>query len=283
MIQKIKVENYNPKEDVKLFLRFLNHKYFKQHRLYIFSAFPELKEMMGNDLNTRSVVKKFIEHQNKINARKIRVAVAAERADLLARQKNMFLALQKSMEYEWKEATVYRALPTIAPFSPFGRNMFCFSITRAITGRFKRGLVRVAAHEISHFIFFDYLERVEKKEKITLSPPAKYFLKEALTAAIFNERPLKTALGIKKTYNGNYELWDIFLKEKGGKPKQIVDFIRERYRNAKDFEDFLHGLILLFYKNEKRFKEKQKFWNTHGKTIFSKRNLLKRYRKPIAI
>lgn len=283
MIPKIKIENYNPREDVKLFLRFIDHEYFRQHRSYIFSAFPELREMMKDDSNTRRVIKRFIECQNVTNAKKIKAAIMQERADLSLRQKNMFLALQKSMRYEWKKTIVYRALPTIAPFSPFGRNVFYFSITRAITGGFERNLIRVAAHEISHFIFFDYLKRIEKREKIILSPPAKYFLKEALTAAIFNEKPLKTALGIVKTYSGNYELWDVFLKEKWRKPRQIVDFIREKYRNTKNFEGFLRELILTFNKKERDFEEKQKFWNAHGKAIFSKRNLLKQYSTPIII
>ena len=283
MIPHIKIENYSIDKDIKLLLRFLNHEYFVQHRFYILSAFPELKRLIENGVSDESAVKTFIEKQAEIHGKEIEKAITEEKADVEKRQKNIFLALKKSMEYKWKEPIIYYAIPTIAPFCPFNEPTFYFSITKVLSGGYKKSCLHIAAHEISHFIFFYYLKYVEEKNKITLLPQSKYFLKEALTAAIFNEEPLKTTLGITKKYNGNFELWDIFLVEKNNKPQQIVDYIRKKYVDSNNFEKLIEDLIITFNKSAKKFEEKQNLWNTYGKKMREKPDILKEYKKAIFI
>jgi len=144
----------------------------------------------------------------------------------------------------------------------------------------------VAVHEISHFIFFEYLKKINDINSISLPRDAKYYLKESLTGALFNEEPLRTELKIE-TYLGNPEVQDIFIKSEPNHTELLVDYIRRKYvenkQNNKNFEKFLTSTILKFNDVSEEFSNKRKIWHCWGKELQKNEVELLEYRKPIEI
>ena len=90
------------------------------------------------------------------------------------------MALLEIMDYQYDNPVVYKAAPTILPFSPFGNNVFYFSILGEIKGKTNKNILSIGIHEISHFIFFEMLKKIENKKKLILPNDIKNYLKEAL-------------------------------------------------------------------------------------------------------
>lgn len=285
IIPKILIE-VDKNQEIPLFSKFLNHPEFPGHRKMILQVFPELKELIKSSENEEEAVAKFIDQfYSKYN---IDISSAIEGGtEEMKESPKALQALGEAMDYNWPENITYIAIPTILPFSPFNNNTFYFSILDRITKKGKKNVLMVAIHEISHFIFFEMLEEIENAEQISLNSDTRHYLKESLTAAIFNEEPLRSSLKIKDDYLGNPEIRDIHIKDQESPVKLIVEYIQKKYTESKNndikFTDFLKDIILLFNGSSEKFSKKRQIWNQYGKELFKNEITLADYRQPIEV
>ncbi len=277
----------NLEREVNVFLNFLNHPDYPQKRNSILKTFPDLKSLLEKSENEKTTVRNFIVNFRKKH--KTIVKIILLRNGLLLK-KNGQIALQglaNIMDYQWPKPITYIAIPTILPFSPFGDNIFYFSILRQINSKKpNKDILYITIHEISHFIFFDLLKKIEKKNKFKLTKDAMNYLKEALTAALLNQKIFLSLFGLKEDV-GNPEIRDLFI-ETDEKVKTIRNFIQEFYiqrvkKEKKSFEVFLDELINIFISIAPDLSRKRLIWNRYGRTLIEKPKILAQYRKPIPI
>jgi hypothetical protein len=284
----IVVNDWNIAAETKIFLKFLRHPDFPTHRQFILDAFPALRFLLNSISSARrerTIVRQFLDDFYASNSTAISAAVQKSRARIKRDSQEGLRLLSAAMGYRWKKKIVYEAFPTILPFSPFGTNRFYFSILSELVGKRSQDVLMIALHEISHFIFFDYLKKIERSGKFMLQPDARHYVKEALTAALFNEEPMKSFLGLAE-YAGNPEIRNLYLKSGAGNSVRITDWIRKRYRtympiSTESFAELLTELIDAVRRKQSEFKKKRKFWNMHGKNIFSSEMLKKQYEQTI--
>jgi len=275
--------------ETRLFHNFLNHPKFPENRSYILKAFPELENLIDKSKDELLYdLKQFIDNFYRENE-KIISEINNKATKLLEKESSVVLeALGNLMEYDWEEKIVYLAIPSILPFSLFGKKSFSFSILSKIRGKEKHGpknILRIAIHEISHIIFLSQLEKIEEKVDIKLSVDIEHYLKEALVASLLNQEPLKELLKLKN-YQGNPEIRELHLEDDGEIIK-IADYITRQYEKAKSdnksFEIFLTELIGTFNKKSGKFTEKRSLWKMHGIKILKNIDILTDYKKPIKI
>lgn len=285
-LPKLILLDYDKNKDLKIFVRFLNNQYHKQHRNMILRAFPELKELLEKEKNDEFAVRKLIENVYVKYSSEIKRIIEESKKLIKTNSEGAFRALGIAMEYQWGKDAVYTAIPTLLPFCPFENNKFYFSVLWQIKKGPNKDLLMIAIHEISHFIFFDYLKKVKNGEKILTNHNLKYFLQESLTTALFNTKPLKRFF---KTENqlGNPEIRELYVQAKNNKPEKIADYIKEKYIKSKEnkqtFENFITAIVAEFINKPTDFEEKRILWNKNGVSIFSEPTLLKEYQKPIRI
>jgi len=273
------------KKEPEVFLNFLNNSQFPQNRNKIFQAFPDLKSRLDttDEKQEKEIIYQFISDFYKKNREKID-RIIKESEDLTQEKGEVALeALSDLMDYEWPRDLIYNAVPTILPFSPFQKNSFNFSILGKIYGKNEKDVLCIAIHEISHFIFYDLLDKME----IKIQNDARHYFKEALTAVILNEEPLRGILELND-YAGNPEIRDIQIQKKDGVILKLVDFIKEYYqrikiKEGKEFNIFLKKILNIIISVSGDLSEKRKIWNNYGNQIFKDENLLKQYSDPIKI
>jgi len=281
------------KQEIWSFYSFLNHSEFPELRYSVLGAYPKLENTLNKSKDeVLQILEQFIndfykKHENIIST------INNEATNLLEQESPQALKmLGNIMEYKWKEKITYFAIPTILPFSPFRKNSFSFSILSKIKenkGCRPKNILRIAIHEISHIIFLEQLEKIEEKESIKLSTDVKHYLKEALTASLSNQEPLKGLLELKD-YQGNPEIRELYLEDDGEKIK-IADYITKQYlktrKNNKSFEKFLTDLIKTFNKKSDEFTEKRNMWRVlwkkHKMKLFKDLYILDDYKKSIKI
>lgn len=277
----------NLEQETKLFLSFLNHPDYPQKRNSILKTFPDLKTLLEKSKNKKTIVRNFVKNFYKKHKTDIRIILL--RSQLLLK-KNGRIALQRLaeiMEYQWPKPITYIAEPTILPFSPFGNNIFYFSILKQINEKkLNKDILYVAIHEISHFVFFDLLKKIENKNKFKLPKDAMNYLKESLTAALLNQKLFLTLFGLKEDI-GNPEIRDLYIVTYG-KTKTIRNFIQELYiqrvkKEKKSFEFFFGELIKIFISITPALSKKRLIWNHYGRTLFEKPKILVQYKKAIQI
>ncbi|MFZ1019418.1 MAG: hypothetical protein WAN61_00295 [Minisyncoccia bacterium] len=263
----------------------MNHSEFPQHRKSILQAFPELRELLKNSKNEKIIVQKFINQFYLKHQDAITLAIQESQKEI----KINHLAIKtlgESMDYHWKNNINYIAIPTILPFSPFSKNVFYFSIFDRIMGTGKRNILTVAIHEISHFVFFDLLKKIERKEKFSLPLDAKYYEKEILTTALLNEEPLRTVLKINN-YLGNRDIRDIYVADQNKTIKSFVDYARDQYsknrKSNEEFKKFLTEFTKMIYKISKELSQKRLIWNRWGSELFKNKIAFASYKKPIKL
>jgi len=288
-IPSIKIK-YDLDKETELFLSFLHHSFFPQHRSKIFRAFPELEILLQTTKNKNQeklIIKKFIKEFRKKNAKKIKRIIIQSENLLKKKSKKALTELAKLMDYRWpKNHSGYIAMPTILPFSPLGNNIFYFSILGQIKGKDKKNALFIAIHEISHFIFYNILKEIERKIKKSTPDDLKNYLKEALTVVLLNQKPLSNILKLRD-YKGNPEIQDLQVK-KNGKIISFTEFINEYYqiikvKNKKNFKVFLRKILDILLPISKEFSEKRIVWNRHGNQLYKKLSTLRLYQKPIKI
>jgi len=285
ILPKILIEA-DKNQEISLFSNFLNHPEFPGHRKMILQVFPNLKKIIESGENEKKAVTKFVDQFYSKHNIDISSAIK-ESTEEMKESPKVLRALGEAMEYSWPENVTYIAIPTILPFSPFNGNTFYFSILGRITKKEKKNVLMVAIHEISHFIFFEMLKEIENTEQISLNFNTRHYLKESLTAAIFNEEPLRSSLKIKDDYLGNPEIRDIHIKGQESPVKSIVEYIREKYTESKNndikFTDFLKDIILSFNRLSEKFSKKRQIWNQCGKELFKNEITLADYKQPMEV
>ena len=275
----------NKKGETKLFLKFLNHPEFPQHKQLILRAFPDLREMLKDSVNETRTIQKFID-QFYLKHQRATALAFKESLKEMESGTRAIKTLGNVMNFSWRKNIIYIATPTILPFSPFGKNIFYFSILDRVFGTSKRNILVVAIHEISHFVFFDLLKKIEKKEKFSLSTDAKYYGKEILTTALFNEEPLRNILKINN-YLGNPDVRDIYIIDQNKLTENLINYTREKYLKSKkdgeDFKKFLTEFTKMLYGISKELSQKRFIWNCYGNKLFKNKKALTSYKKPIKL
>ncbi|MDD5098724.1 MAG: hypothetical protein PHP35_00010 [Candidatus Colwellbacteria bacterium] len=284
---KIKVMN-SAESELKLFLKFLHHDFHKQQRNIILSSFPELQSKITNnpDLSEESVVGDFINDFYQSNSEKIKLIITKDEQLLDARGDDVLSALRTLMDADWPQDKVFYAVPTILPFSPFENDTFFYSILGEIkTGRSSKNILFFAAHEISHFVFYDALKKMTDIQN-TLSKESEHYLKEALAVAILNENPLKEILKIEN-YSGNPELNGLNLSIDGkviGFTSFISDYYHEhKIANKEKFGDVLFSLINILSAADKDLILKKDIWNKYGLKLNQNPSAISEYFEPMKI
>ena len=126
--------------------------------------FPELKSLLEKSKNDKTTIRNFVVNFYKKHEADIESILLKSQLFL---KKNGKMALQKlaeTMEYQWPKPITCIAIPTILPFSPFGNNVFYFSILKQIDNKKpNKDILYIAIHEISHFIFFDLLKKMKRE------------------------------------------------------------------------------------------------------------------------
>ena len=283
---KIKIKK-DTNNEVKLFLTFLHHPYYPRHQTLIFQNFPDLKNLLKNSKNEKRIIKEFLFNFYDIHKNKIDKIIKKSELLIQKNGKSVLKNLSNLMDYQWSKSIIYYAIPTILPFSPFGTNKFYFSILGQIYNKSRKNILFIASHEISHFIFYDFLKKIEQKIKKSVPDDLKNYFKEALAAVLLNRKPLCNILDLHK-YEGNPEIRDLQIKKPNGAIISFVQFIDEYYRTAKEknkksFENFLEEILNIFLSISKEFSKKRIIWNRYGKQLLEKPKALHLYQKPIQI
>ena len=274
-------------EESNLFLRFLHHPYYIQNRALILTAFPQLKQLLKTSGTELSAVRLFINkfyQENRITIDKI---IKRNTKILNQYGSSALSTLLNITEYQYNKPIIFKAIPTILPFSPFKNNIFYFSILNEIKHRANTNAVIIGMHEISHFIVLDLLKQLEDKTNSMLHEDAKNYLKEALAVIILNQQPLRNILKLKN-YKGNPELQFLTIQKTDGNIISFIDFLQESYDNLitkqhKTFRFFLEYLLNIALSITPSLIEKRKLWNQYGKCIFANSTLSQLYGKPIKI
>ena len=287
---KIIVKNFNIENEVKLFVRFLNHPYYPQHRNLILNAFKELRNLLTDDKkNDKKILTKFINEFYEENKKNIKPIFKKSNTIIDTKGRLALNTLAKIMNYKWEDKSIkYFAVPTILPFSPFENNVFYFSILGEIKGMKNKNILMIAMHEISHFIFYDQLKKIEQQKGQQLPVDAKNYIKESLTAFLLNQKAINKILKFTELYKGNPEIWGIKIQKGNEKPVELFNFIEDLYKlicvkNKKSFQIFLNVLIDKAFIISKEFSKKKKIWNRYGKKIYDTPRFSNLYSKAIKI
>jgi hypothetical protein len=273
----------------EMFFAFLNHPKFPTHRKFIFRAFQELESKLENcedkkeeEKRVKEFISKFYEGNGEV------IAAIEEKSErkIIEESNKALEVLSDAMEYSWGKGVTYIATPTVLPFSPFGDNIFYFSILGEIFKRGETKVIEIMIHEISHFIFFEMLASIQREENLEISEALIHYTKEALTAALFRSDPMVEFFGTEE-YTGNPEIRELYVKPGSEKKVSLIDYIAMRYIQAKKkenyFYSFLKSLILTMSNIEKEIEEKGKLWKKYGKSIFSEEGLLSEYKKEMLV
>jgi len=269
--------------EVNIFLDFLHHREYPQHRNIIFLHFPKLKEMIGDDEeNERAIVESFLKNTREKNKEKIGSATKYIQNEIEQKGERTLTILADLMDYGWPENNEkYVLVPTIFPMCPFNGNTFFFSIYKALEGVTEYPKVlAVAMHEISHMILFEIL----REKNISLDSYTTYFIKE-LIAPILVYQDNFTGV-FKKEIVGNYNVLEIYFNVDRHTIKAF-DYFLEKFNKNKEkgltFGTFLDDMISICLKIKESIKEKRDFDNTHGIQILKNSELLKQFREPILV
>ncbi|MEK6917676.1 MAG: hypothetical protein AABW51_01895 [Nanoarchaeota archaeon] len=159
----------------------------------------------------------------------------------------IMLALSEIVEQKWdeKDKKVYGrvSLNTICPRYIKVRTFDLFY-------RFNdKDMIRVAIHELSHFIYFDKWKKVfpKTKEKEFDNPHLIWHLSEMVPKIILNDKRIQKIFKYKFTSYNVYENFKL-----NGKP--LLLYLQEFYDNREDFEDFLKKSWKFVQKYEKEIK-----------------------------
>jgi len=280
-------ENIDLNREMDLFFSFLHHPYYVQNRNFIFQVFPELEKLLEKQGEKKQIIKLFISKFYGDNKNEIQKIIQKNKNILMKKSELSLIALFGIMDYQYEKPVVYKAAPTILPFSPFGDDIFYFSILGEINGKADKNILTIGIHEISHFIFSDILKKIENKRDVILPDDVKNYLKEALAVVILNQEPLCGILELKN-YKGNPEIQNLRIEKPDGSIKTFTDFLNECYdaikmKKQKSFCVFLEKIISILLPIAPEFAKKRVLWNKYGKKVLKEPKIIKLYSKPIKI
>jgi hypothetical protein len=285
-LPKIELKS-SPEAEVGLFLKFLHHDFHKQQKNIILNSFPELKNDLDNigDRKEEDIIKNFVLNFYDQNTNKITSIIENDTQSLSQKGETILNALGNLMDDDWFERTTFYATPTILPFSPFEEDTFYYSILGKIrNSSTQKNVLYIAAHEISHFIFYDTLKSLAIPN--TLSKEGEHYLKEALAPAVLNEEPLKEILELEN-YSGNPELHGLNLSV-NGENIGFTEFISSYYHKHKiidkeNFSSILFALIDIMSTIDEELIAKKEIWNKYGMKMNENSEALENYKKPILL
>jgi hypothetical protein len=279
-------------KDVTLFRLFLDANEWYPKRKQITTFYPRIEAVMHHrpDFNgsVGTIVRDmYARHHDSIEK------CARVMDDEILQSEPAFAALGKCMACADLGRRSFSAIPTLLPFSPLDpdRSTFMFSVARDVAGfRHERSRYSViAVHEISHFIFFDQLQRWCDHTKKHLNDAAIHYFKEALTAAVMDEDEFRIVFDYAATfsssgrYPGNPELQGL-LFSKDGREEGIVEmFKREIVRAADGYRAGLDKMLGLFSEVGGVLATKWKLWNEISREPNKQGELLTMYRQPIQV
>jgi hypothetical protein len=280
-------ESIDLDRETDLFLNFLHHRYYVQNRNFIFQVFPELEKLLEKQEKEKQIIKSFISKFYSDNKSEIHKIIQKNKNLLIEKSEPSLIALLEIMGYQYDKSVVYKAAPTILPFSPFGDNIFYFSILGEIKGKTDKNILTIGIHEISHFILLNLLKMIENKKGIILPDDVKNYLKEVLAVVILNQEPLCSILELKN-YKGNPEIQSLKIEKQDNSIKTFTDFLNEYYyivktKKQKSFCVFLEGIINILLPIAPEFAKKRVLWNEYGKKVLREPKLIKLYSEPIKI
>ncbi len=275
--------------EIKLFLSFLHHSYYRRNREKILSAFPDLRDKLDMAKDERLAVSDFIKQFYKENQPQIEKVVQDVRVIFENKSGQALKELGSLMDYQWERGIVYTAIPTVLPFSPFQGNTFFFSILADLKKRQTKdkNALSVAIHEISHFIFLKQIKEGKlADESKKLSKETLDYLKEALAVVVLNQPSLRKILLIEG-YIGNSELKNLRVKDENETP-DFVGYLEKQYENMREekgfFRRFLGRVLKKLYASDSEFKKKWEIWNQLGSVQNDEKlRLEKVYSEPIVL
>lgn len=298
----------NPQEEVELFHRGLHvDLYDSKHpwqRDQILRAFPDLHQMITtNPQNEEQILKDYLQKYHQEHQDKIGPVVEKTKTELTKKSVEALSELAQLMDYKWaEESPEYKVIPVLLPYSPFGDNVFFYSILAAVNGHPQNDALFVATHEISHMLFFEILKK-QHVDMFSYSlnqmhyPLAVDYLKEILAPVLMKQPTLKKYLDFSMYpldqwpdgYIGNDNLIQMYVTtEDMGEKMQITKYFQQlyekmRYQENKPFSEIVEEMLRLVSPLEDELAKKRALWNKHQNGIFKDEKLLAEYSQPIKL
>lgn len=276
-------------KDVDRFIFFLTDEHYRAKRRHILQFYPSLRHRIEQGESLSTIVR------GEVLSMYERFAVQVQAIITLAMKEfsesaSILIDLAQIMDFPQIEKRSYVSIPTFLPFSPLEKNLFYFSIAKEIAGRphTKHSFLAIGVHEISHFIFSEQYERITDKNDRVLNKPTYHYVKEALTAAIMNQKPFRLffdypALFHSETYAGNPELHHLFLKYQGEQTPIVQFFEKHVLHNPRGYRNGLGFICRICADANDAFAKRWELWNTKPDVWKERDDFLNVYREPISL
>ncbi|HQA95821.1 MAG TPA: hypothetical protein PLN18_00420 [Candidatus Colwellbacteria bacterium] len=268
--------------DVSIFTEYLTHPKRVSYRQLILKAHPALTQSLAGQpqRKVRTLVREYLETAYTENRRAIERNIASNRL-LLKKSDKAFGTLYALMDYRPAKRQTYTAISTFLPFCPFDKKSFRFYAVPKENSP-EQSILAIALHEISHLLFFEQLAEWKKESGKKLNEEAKYYFKEALTAALMNDERLEKLIGYR-SYKGNRLLWNLCLKSGPNNPLPIVKYLQRNILSEKsDYKERLYKTLNSFSHIQSCFIEKRRLWDRLSLNP-NDQKLVEQYKTPIKI
>jgi hypothetical protein len=199
--------------------------FFEEKNPMIFEFYPNLKKVAdikqaikdnyGNRKNEILKTKHYIEKQIPV-------------LDKIATE------LSKIIECSWDDIDKITIIPSVCPVCPRFIDTNSFLVAYYFN---PKSIIRICAHEMSHFLYFKKLKQVFPNQKIDTEYPSKdWLLSEIITPILINQRNLQKYINQKDEFyspESNRHLSEqkiiknLFIKSKG-----FTDFIKSSYQSV---------------------------------------------------
>jgi len=251
----------------------------------IYQAFPELTDLHKEQENLS-------EKEMKSKIREVLLNFRGKYADNIVKMEDYIKSevpkikegincLEDLMGEE--EHYKYLVMPSVFPVCPFDAkiNLFYFTITGVNKGfTWNDRISSTTLHEISHFIFFRQLEKIEHN----LSYIGVHHLKEVLTPVLLQHPDiLKYRQG--KYICGNRESVE-YQVEIDGKVTSIFYYVNSKFQEnptKEGYMPFLLWLIRLFERIEPEVLKRDEIFTKNGRETFNSPTLKEEFMRPIHI
>lgn len=296
----------NPEEEANIFYDFLHSKDFPQHRVHIFNidAYKPLKVLLTegppkSDDEEKQIIRQYLAELREDKKDQIQPFIDRAKKELgEEKTQNALKELASLMDYQWEEGFPgYRVVPVLLPFSPYGENVFYFSMIGIALGKKQDDLTFVAIHEISHMMFHGlvqkYFPQISSQESLS---DALFYLKEVLAPVLMNQKPLADQIDSsryygkeQKGYIGNDDLYQMYVSPgDSGEKIQISKYFQSlyekmRHQENKSFKEILETMINLVTHLEGELTKRRNLWNKYGHGIFKNEAILKEYAEPMIV
>lgn len=294
----------NPDEEIAMFYHGLhnNKRPWQRNIILAVDEFQPLREILEtgdikDEDQEKQIIGNFLKGFREDNKDRIDGFIAQAQKELKERSGPALTGLAKLMDYEWSEDFPgYRVVPVLLPYSPFGENVFFFSILGAVQGSNQMDVLDIAIHEISHMIFYELLDKnnpelANHHDNNGINIPIDY-LKEVLAPVLMNQPSLRKLLDLRSHpsgYIGNPDLGQMYVQVDGTSEKvQISKYFQQlyenlRYREQLTFPEIMNKMIKLIQPMENELLKRKDLWDKHEFEIFRDQSLLQQYSQPIPI